>query len=164
MSDRQDLETTASAVVCLESLAGEAYGWFETAHRGDDPEQPYTRLRDGAPEWLSDLVREAHAGMLPDDWKYRCISSALECIAESDDPEDAAHEWADGECDVYTSDRLAWLSSNLRRPNYCDDAVGEMSIDYGQEGIVGLIACGQYQEAREVFASVLSSLEAQVAA
>src|SRR4051812_39541741 len=58
----------------IASLAGEAYGWFEAAHRveGDDG---YTRLKDGRPEWVYDPFQSALGDFFPDDWPYAAIRS-----------------------------------------------------------------------------------------
>lgn len=133
----------------VHELAAKASGYFATAQR-----------IDAAPEWITDMIRAAHndADMLPDDWRYACILSALDCIAEADDPNDAAHEWADAEVDTYDSDRIAWLGSHRYRPSYCDEAAQEMASG-PDEGISDMIAAGQYQEAREVYGLVLRFLE-----
>ena len=49
----------------LQERAGEAAAWFETAER-----PPFVRVKNGAPEWIMDLVRHAHGDLLPDDWRY----------------------------------------------------------------------------------------------
>ena len=42
----------------VQELAGCAAGWFETATRSDGGLE-YTRTRDGAPDWVVDIVRHA---------------------------------------------------------------------------------------------------------
>ena len=143
----------------VQDLAQTAWGSFELAFRdNEDDSSQYVRVREGSPEWVTDLVRTAHGDMFPDDFRYQCVWSACECIADADDPEDAAHEWADAFVNVYTSDLLTWLASHLSRVGYCDDAIRDeqWNID---SGIVGLISAGQYNEAREVYDSVLQYLE-----
>jgi hypothetical protein len=203
-------------VSTLAELAGEAYDYFETAHRpvwaetdpdvlsraanilggatasgsGEPYDAPiisntaqelaraartarekdtpsYTRTKDDAPEWIRDLVRDAHGKdyngsplMFPDDWRYETIHSALGAIhdaGDSADLDDLAHEWSDGNVDDYTHARLRWLASDLNRANYCDDAAGEFGSPDG--GIIERIAWGQFAEAREIFDSVRRSLE-----
>ena len=61
-----------------QARAQEAYDCFETAARPDG--ETFTRVRDGSPGWVGELVREAHGDFLPDDWRYGCIQSALEFI------------------------------------------------------------------------------------
>lgn len=150
----------------IHELAQEAAEHFGTSRcrqgnrraRGND-EEAITVLKDGAPEWVRDLVREAHDEMLPDDWRYASIRSALEAIADGEgyDPDEIAGEWADSNVDVYTGSRLEWLASNLNRPAYCDEGADEL----GGEGLdtVERIGLGQHIESREIFASIVQSLE-----
>lgn len=153
----------------IQTLAGEACGWFETAYRGDTgkDEDRYTRTKDDAPEWVRELVQSAHGDMFPDDWRYDAIRSALGSIHDDgdsySDPSDHEHEWADGYVDVYTSARYAWLASNLTRQGYIDDAVSDLGIEPTSD-VAQMIGYGQYVEAREVFASVVAQLEARLEA
>lgn len=141
----------------VQDLAGEACACFETATRTDDTE--YVRIKNGSPEWVTELAHHAHGDMLPDDWRYACIMSALECISDVEgahDLGDAPYEWADDQVDAYTGQRLQWLASDLRRPDYCDEATFEMG--YTVAGMVERIGLGQYQEALEVYGLVLDFL------
>ena len=126
-------------------------------HQAASGRRRFVALLDGSPDWVSELVREAHGDMLPDDWRYASIESALDWIADANDPEDEQYEWADENVDVYHRGRLAWLASDASRPSYCDDATSEMG-DYAPNGILDRIGLGQHQESCEVFASVLRSL------
>jgi hypothetical protein len=138
----------------VETVANEASAWFETATRGDG--ETYTRTKDGCPEWVQELVYDAHGDFGPDDWRYDCIRAAVDAIADGADEDDPG-EFADQHADVYTARGLAWLASNLNRVGYVDDAVSEYGYDEGR-GIAGMVALGQYAEASEVFASVAQSL------
>ena len=139
----------------LQQLASEAAACFTTKKRSDG--DSFVAMLDGSPDWVSELVREAHGDMLPDDWRYASIESALDWIAAANDPEDEQYEWADENVDVYHRGRLAWLASYASRPSYCDDATSEMG-DYAPNGILDRIGLGQHQESCKVFASVLRSL------
>ena len=57
----------------------------------------------------------------------------------------------------YTADRLAWLSSHLDRPGYCDEAAEDAGGPPGD--ILAFVAWGMARELREVFALVRSKLE-----
>jgi hypothetical protein len=152
---------TVSQDVTVQGLAREAYGWFESALRVDgDEDSRYIRTRDGSPEWLADLCYAAHGDMFPDDWRYDCIAAAVEAIAESGDPEEDSHEFADGYVDVYNGARLAWLSSRLNRASYVDEACET----YEATGLDTFerIGLGQYAEASEVYGLVLQFLEERV--
>lgn len=151
--------TTETATV--QALAGEAYAWLETAYRveGDDDTR-YTRCKDGCPQWVTDLVHAAHGDFLPDDWRYDAIRSCLAAIHDDDLGEDDATEWADGNVDVYTGRRFAWLASNLQRQFYCDEAARELGFDSGgSQGVADLVGLGQFAESEEVYWSVLRSLQ-----
>ena len=143
----------------VQTLASEAAACFETATRGDTgrDEDRYTRVRDGAPEWVTELVYAAHGDFFPDDWRYDAIRSALSAIHDDDLSEDDAGEWADTNVDAYTGARLAWLASNLNRAFYCDDAVEELGSP--ETGIIDRIGLGQYAESEEVFQLVYRALE-----
>ena len=139
----------------ISERAREASECFETSTRPDGAR--FARIRDNSPEWVTELVHSAHGDMLPDDWRYSAIRSALEFIAESDNPEDGASEWADSEVDVYSGARLEWLGSHLSRPGYCDEGRDEFSSE--NLDIVEQIGLGQFMEASEVYGLVLQALE-----
>lgn len=149
----------------ISTLAREASEFFTTDTRADGTVFVKT---ENEPKWLHELVMEAHGAFLPEDFRYRFIREAINALADADvedeaEAEERGHEYAD-DVDVYTHDRLAWLASNLNRPAYCDEAMSEFGMEEMPEGgIVGLIGLGQYMEPREVFASVLSSLAAELA-
>ena len=144
----------------LQQLAGEAYDCFETVTKDNGEE--FVRVKDGSPEWVTQLVYKAHGEFLPDEWRYRTIQNALAFIHDNEDAEDMSSEFADSEVDVYNAARFAWLASHIQRQFYVDEAISELGWDQ-ESGIAGAIGLGQYEEAGEVFALVLEALEAQAA-
>lgn len=130
----------------IEDKAKEALGWLVS----DKAREGKTFLRDGAPERVIDLVREAHGDFLPDDYRYEYIKESLELIAQ--DVEDAEESL---EADTYNADLLKWVSSNLNRMAYVDQALEECKCAFLGE----YLAIGQLTERQEVFTLVLSSLE-----
>lgn len=143
----------------VKQQAQQAFDSFELAFRTEDDSSEYVRVREGSPQWVVDMVREAHGDMFPDDFKYRCVWGAVECIAEADDPEDAAHEWAEAFIDVYTSNLLTWAASHLARVGYCDSAMEERDNIWPDGGFAEVLAMGQYDEAREVYDACLRFME-----
>ena len=141
----------------LNEKASEAYGWFETAAR--DNGNSFVRLKDGAPEWVTELVHRAHGDFLPDDWRYSTIRNAVGWIADESDPDEPG-EFADSEVDVYTGARLAWFGSNLNRAGYVDEALEEFGAREVSDSseLIELIGLGQYFEASEVFRLVVEAL------
>ncbi len=108
---------------------------------------------DHAPQWFTDLCHHAHAGMMPDDWRYEFIQDALGAIEDGAD-EDGID--LDG-LYPYTADRLGWLASHLDRPGYCDEAAEDMGGLPGE--ILTFVVWGMDRELREVFDLVRSKLE-----
>jgi len=107
---------------------------------------------------MRDVVREAHGDMLPDDWRYETCADACAFIADADEPEEGASEFADGAVDVYTSSLTDWLGSSVYRPGYVDEAANEFGP---AEDVLAGIARGQYMEAEEVYAATLNALQAR---
>ena len=145
----------------VQEIAAEAGQYFETAKR--DNGDYFIRTKDGTPDWVRDLIRAGHGeDFLPDDWRYKTIMHALEYIADTEgDPLDGGGEFADTwGVDTYTSDRIAWLGSNLNRIGYCDEAAEEFGPnETSGDGIIGQIGLGQYVEALEVYNLVYDALE-----
>lgn len=138
--------------------AAEIAAMFETKRR--DSGEDFISLRGDAPDWAHDFIREAHGtDFLPDDYRYRWVMEALELIAEEGEDEDLAQRFADG-VDIYTANLLAWLSSNLQRVGYCDEAIREGMVGVGDDlNLVNIIMVGQASERYEIFTNVVSALE-----
>ncbi len=134
----------------VQDRAEEALSWFHTTERGGD--RIWTRKED-APSWVEQLTYEAHGDMLPDDFRYEFIVSALDIIAHADEDDYSAA--VDGEVDIYNGTLAAWLASNLTRAGYVDEFTEEMGHN---RGVMGDIAGGQWQERTEVLSLVLSFL------
>lgn len=121
-------------------------GAFVTAKRDDGTE--FDKLRDDAPGWCRDAVREAHDDELPDDWRFttcRALADALLEHVEYNDGEiddDWQHEAVDGQVDVYYSDLLDWLRVGTRY-TYVDDARAEYGNDADQD-FMKSVATAQY--------------------
>lgn len=147
-------------------VAAEFAGAFITAQRSPDAGGgDYIRLKEGAPEWMTDVIREAHmAGdMLPDDWRYRFISQCADSIAEllADNPDepdlsDEAGERIDGLVPVYNSERFDWLASHSYRASYVDEACEDCAAP--GTGIVERIGYGIYAEIQEIWDALSRAL------
>lgn len=132
----------------IQELAREGSAFLTTSTRPDG--STFYRLADNAPQWVSDLVYSAHGDMMPDDYRYRWSAYALEAFSSYDDPETAIYEI---EPEPYNSQLLAWVSSNLIRIAFVDDA-----MDNGSSDLISALAAGQAAEMSEVYYSVLESL------
>src|ERR1051326_8774615 len=135
----------------IQELAQQYADLFVTKTRRDGEKYICVENNDKSPE-LMDLIRTAHDGMFPDDYKYQFIHEALEAIAESAD-----EEYIDLmlEPDIYNHDLLKWVSSNLTRASYVDQAVMD---GYQYDGLLNTLINGQSYEKNEVLHSVIASL------
>ncbi len=126
-------------------------------------------LRDGAPDWMIEIVREGHGGMMPNDESYNMILAVANEIDDllrenpdltADDLNDARHERIDSLIPVYNTDRTAWLASHLDRAEYVNEAMREYGIG-DEPDIFDLIALGIECELRNIWAAVERGLTAQ---
>ena len=142
--------------------AREAARHFTTGTREDG--SVFDRLRDDAPQWVQDLVREAHGDMLPDDHRYEMIVGAIHALADADpdaDPDEIVGEWAADAVPVSPFELLAWLASNANRIGYCDDAIADCDAaiaDAGRGSLIKFVMLGWHHEAEETAAIVLRCL------
>jgi hypothetical protein len=142
----------------IQQLALEAVAAFECKKR-DNGESFWCLKEPGNDSWLGELVHAAHGDMLPNDYSYDMIHSALYALAHDDADHDDMFETADGMVSVYTGDRVAWLASHGNRSWYVDEATKE----YGQaDSINDQIARGWFMEASEICSSVVHSLETEL--
>jgi hypothetical protein len=111
--------------------------YFEVRKRDNDA--AYTCLVDEAPAWLYDAVQAAHGDELPNDWRYATCAAIVEALEDQGDGDGVA----DSLVDVYTYNLLTWLSDNLSRTGYVDEALAEDVWDKSN-GVAGLIGAGQY--------------------
>jgi hypothetical protein len=111
---------------------------------------------EDAPSWMTDLCRDAHGDMMPDDHKYRFIKESLDAIIESITGGDEGELFTQVEPDIYAHDLLTWVSSNIMRVTYVDNAVE----NYGHgESVIDDIGMGQLVEKNEVLDLVTRTLE-----
>ena len=139
-----------------QDYAKEALTYFERITRSNDSEAYTTKPE--TPEWLTDLIRTAHGDLMPDDWKYEFIHDALLHFEDNDFDDEDLPEAIDSCVSIYNHELLKWVSSNLNRSSYVDDAVNEWMGDKHFD-LYEALAAGQYKEIEEVFHSVGDSLK-----
>jgi hypothetical protein len=138
----------------LQAMAKEARSCFKQHTRAED-DVIWTVDHDAAPEWVVDMIRDAHGPMSPDDWRYAFIVEALDALEECADPDEV-----DLEADIYTHELTAWLHSRADRTSYCDEYAQD--FDAGNKGIVAILQGGQWMEKEEVLAAVRSALQSRL--
>ena len=132
----------------LDTLAEELRATFTRKTR-DNGTEFYKTDDDRA----RDIAYDAHGDMMPDDHRYEMVVRALDLIAEHGEDADVYEI----EAPAYNPQLTDWLGSHGWRPGYCDDAAQEVGGDVG--GVMALIGLGWHAEMREVFDSVLTSLQ-----
>ena len=121
----------------------------------------YVHLRDGSPEWMTDVCKYAHGDMMPDDTRYFMIETAIYALSEMEPDEDPGDAIAalPSALDGAYSDVAQWLSSYAGyRLEYADDAAEE----WGEGEVVSTfhrLARGMDYEQVEVFDLVVQALE-----
>lgn len=153
------MDTTTNTETTIYSLAAEMASWFESRTRANGDK--FLTLRDGHPEWMKQVCFEAHDSptvgtIMPDDYRYEMINECLDIIAEctnEDELEDA--KWDRLSAPDYTVDLLQWVSSHIRRADFCDAYADEMGE---RSDLIGQIRDGYTYELREVFELVVSAL------
>lgn len=128
-------------------------------------------LRDGAPDWMTEIVREGHGGMMPNDQSYSMILAVANEIDDllrdnpdltADDLNDARHERIDSLIPVYNTERTAWLASHLDRAEYVNEALENMGGHLGHgDDIFSLLAQGIYNELSHIWDAIERGLTAQ---
>lgn len=137
----------------IQDLANKMLEQFET--KGREGGGTFQTLKDAAPDWMTDVCREAHDDFLPDDFIYSVIVDSLEALTNYDDESEARDSL---EPDIYNRDLLAWVSSNLHRAGYVNDAVSEGMVDLTSFDLFSALQAGQIQEKQVIFDGVVRAL------
>jgi hypothetical protein len=144
-------------------MAETAAAWLETAER--DNGERFIRHRSDAPEWLTDMMREAahdHGEILPDDYRYQFASDALDIIAEDGTDEDHLRDvFGEIQGDDYTSDLCAWLGSHGNRRMYVDEELSEYPHNDGYTLLVDAQRRERVEVAEAVFVWLAEYIENQ---
>lgn len=138
-------------------LASEMSKQFERKTR--DNGETFVTLKDDAPEWMTDVCRDAHDRMLPDDIRYAFIEEAVDTLSNLCDETSTENDLLEAadtlEADCYTSDLTTWLASRNSRYSYVDEYVE----NNGYNDIISALQGGQLTEKQETFHLVLQALE-----
>jgi hypothetical protein len=154
-------------MMSIQEFARILRGGFSYGIRADGEPQWHNVLEYPHASYVADFARECHAGMRPNDYRYRFIVRVLDTILESDNPDDVQESDMLGlivNSSIYALAK--WLCSgngdvlgpSLRRMRYCDDAFKT----FGFTSTFRLLQQGQLQEVREVFGLVLAFLRENI--
>lgn len=135
----------------IQQLADKYYQSFQLKTRTNG-ERFYCVKDDCQDDQLTELIRIAHDDLLPDDYIYQYIHDALEIISNMSETDDIYDITLEPDC--YTRDLLKWVSTNLTRIAYCDEAIEA----YGCNDFVNILMTAQTIERENVLHSVYQSL------
>lgn len=112
-------------------------------------------LKDGAPEWMRDVIFAGHNDRGPNDSDYHAVRDICSKIADypEKDPEEVINE--DLEASIYTTSLTHWLASHIDFVDYLTQALAE----YGG-GLDGhqALAVAQQMYLQEVGSAVVEAL------
>jgi hypothetical protein len=144
---------TKAEINSVQSLAGQLDKALIQDERNDGSK--FYHLVDGAPQWMTDVIYEAHGDKLPDDTVYNFVGRAAEALANAEDyPEDAISEI---EPDIYTSDLTSWLAARNDHVEYITEAISEFGSQF-TDG-TALLQIAQKLQIEEVGFALLHALE-----
>jgi hypothetical protein len=131
---------------------------FTTGKRTSGEE--YLFLNNEAEQWMKDLCYAVHKvdDVLPNDYIYSFILSALDLIAEARGAErlsEIEEDIFEIEGDIYNSDLLSWVGSNLSFSSYVDQALSE----YGAKEHFNALSIGQALHKQAIAQAVLSFID-----
>ena len=142
------------------NLAAELSASLErrTRNNGDK----FVCLKDGSPEWVTDVIHTAHGDSLPNDTIYSMIEKNADALTnvEESDADEAWDAIAEIEAPIYNAELTGWLAESLDHIDYVDQAIEEYG-DMGSGGIVSLLAMGWKKQQEEVGGLLLEALEAE---
>ncbi|MBT9259486.1 MAG: hypothetical protein KM310_06995 [Clostridiales bacterium] len=138
--------------------------WLEWREqlREDGSIRSYVAARDGAPEWIQELIYAAHdhGRWLPDDHVYEAVYRILEALAR-EASEDDVHL----EPPVTYEELLAWLTDGAGAIEAVDYVLDEI-VDYvldeipvSRQGLWTLLAAAWGEWAEEIKERVVESLQ-----
>jgi len=123
----------------------------------DEDKKIYHQKKVGDPQWIQDMIHECHyQGMLPDDFVFENVYLFCKEISELDENDDPHDIEVHG--DTYTHDLLKWLSSNLARIDFVEDAFDDSGW-MPKCDLVLMIGIGQEKELDEILWTVIDKLE-----
>lgn len=142
-------------------LASAIYDAFESKERTNG--ETFYALKDGSPQWMTDVIHEAHGDMMPDDTIYAIIHDVVRALNEVDAEDHETREpvevvYEDCEPDIYTSALTHWLSLHLNHIAYVNDYIREYGAS-GESDIEDLMRGGQKLQIDEVGAALVRALE-----
>jgi hypothetical protein len=142
-----------SDTTSIQKLAADLSKALETKKR--DNGQEFVSLKDGSPEWMTQVIRSAHGDKLPDDTVYSFIEKAADALANASEDAEPSDVILELEPDPYTAGLTAWLHARVDHVYYLTECLEENPYDDGFQ----LLAAAQQKQIHEVGYALVSALE-----
>lgn len=133
---------------------------FERSSRASGSE--FLKLSSGSPQWMTDAIREAHDGELPNDSRYELIRDCIQAL--SDDGVESQEEALEASLELsrdlvptFTGELLQWFSVMPCRLGDCDEALDQGRVL--ELNSYEILSEGFRLAAEEVISSLADSLE-----
>jgi hypothetical protein len=144
----------------IEQMAQKIRAHFTAGTRGAPGIGKIDILRDDAPEWLAEWLRDTihnNASTLPCDWRYRFVVDSLDHLADVGDPDDRPDLDS-----LYpaTRDRRAWHADAAESDDDCRAAASEYG--YPKGGADDLISLGMAYRLDMVYSITAEMVQAAV--
>lgn len=133
---------------------------FEESSRSDGSK--HLILSAGSPDWMTEAVREAHDGELPNDSRYQLIRDCLQALSDDgvesqEEAWEASRELSRDLVPTFTGELLQWFSRMPRRLGDCDEAIAQERVS--ELTSYEILSEGFRLAAEEVISSLADSLE-----
>ena len=141
----------SNAKFSISELASEALEYFATREGKNGAEEIYT---ESPPQWVRDMIYEAHCDLEPNNYTYKVILSALNNIVSGMN-DDNIYQYIHVEVDTDIEKLIIWLDSDTLRLRYLTQTMDEFKIT----GSIQVLSMSQFLEIQDIFAAVLSFLD-----
>lgn len=143
----------------IQKLAQEIVNQFTSSTR--DNGETFYHLIDGSPEWMTDVIHEAHGNTLPDDTVYEFVRDAVYALAEADedaDTEELREAIYELEPEYRNYHLLQWAA---RWSEYIDQAISEFGAQTieSSSDFFTLLQSAQKCQIDEIGNAVINALE-----
>jgi hypothetical protein len=127
----------------------------------DEDRKIYHQKKPGDPQWIQDMIYACHYnGMLPDDFVFEQVfnlCSEISRLEPDDDPLDI-----EVHADEYSHSLLKWVSSNLARADFVDDAIDDSHWGNERSDFFRYLGVAQEKEMQEILYTIINKLEERV--
>ena len=146
-------------VKTIQQVAQDVCDQFEIINKNG--KQTYHMKTPGDPVWIAEMIRDCHYdGMLPDDFTFENVYQFCKEIAQLDPNKDPRE--IEVCCDTYTGELLAWLSSNLARCDFVDQALADYYHPHDGTDFFTILGLAQEKELDNILFIVIDHLENRI--